>query len=350
VTGRRLPAALGVAALLVAGVGCRPSLGMLPDGQPGNGPGYRVTAVFADALNLTIGAEVRRNGVLVGRVESLTTRDYHADAVLRLAAGTVLPGGTNAQIRFTTPLGEDYVDLRGGVPGRPPVAPGATIGPADTSTAPTIEDTFAALSLVLNGGGIDQLHTIVTAIGTALSGREAQARDLLPRLDQLATTLAASRGDIDRLITGLGTLAGRFAGGDVVSRALTELPAALQVVTAQTQALTDLLGKVDALGRTTADVLGRSTDNLVADINGAQPILAALSGVQQRFAEVLADVQAFGTAFEAASKGQYLGAAETATLQLVQGGGAATSSSAQPGTGLGAITGLLGLPPLGGTP
>jgi phospholipid/cholesterol/gamma-HCH transport system substrate-binding protein len=348
VTARRPAAALGVVLLLAAAVGCRPSLGMLPDGQPGSGPGYRVTAVFDDALNLTIGAEVRQNGVLVGRVESLATRDYHADAVLRLTDDTVLPGGTTAQIRFTTPLGEDYVDLRGGVPGAPPLARGATLGPADTSTAPTIEDTFAALSLVLNGGGIEQLHTIVTEIGTALSGREAQARDLLPRLDQLATTLAASRGDIDRLVSGLATLAGRLSSGDVVRRALTELSPALQVVTSQTQALTDLLGKVDALGRTTSDVLGRSTDDLVADLDGAQPILAALSGVQQRFAEVLADVQAFGTAFEAASRGQYLGAAETATLQLVTGGGAAPATGAQPGQGLGAVTGLLGLP-LGGT-
>ena len=60
------------------------------------------------------------------------------------------------QIRFTTPLGEDFISVTGADQGgsRWPTARPCRNG--QTDAAPGIEDTFAALSTLLNGGGLSQ--------------------------------------------------------------------------------------------------------------------------------------------------------------------------------------------------
>ena len=57
-----------------------------------------------------------------------------------------------------------------------------TLGVESTSAAPTIEDTMTSVSLVLNGGGLSQLETIVREANLVLDGNEGTARDLLGRL------------------------------------------------------------------------------------------------------------------------------------------------------------------------
>ena len=42
-----------------------------------------------------------------------------------------------------------------------------------TTSNATVEEVLGALSLLLNGGGIDQLHTITTQLDAALIGQRA---------------------------------------------------------------------------------------------------------------------------------------------------------------------------------
>ena len=50
---------------------------------------------------------------------------------------------------------------------------------ATTTTAPEVEQVLGALSLLLNGGGLQQIRVITTELNNALHGHEAEVRDLL---------------------------------------------------------------------------------------------------------------------------------------------------------------------------
>ncbi len=62
-----------------------------------------------------------------------------------------------------------------------------------TTANATVEEVLGALSLLLNGGGISQLHTIMTQLNAALSGNEPQIRSLLAQLAHLLVNLNVHR-------------------------------------------------------------------------------------------------------------------------------------------------------------
>ena len=215
----------GVVALLLP-AGCSLGLESLPAPSGTSGAPYDVTARFANVQNLTLGAKVKLGGVVVGEVSAITTKDYVAAVVLHLEKKFVLGRDARLQIRFTTPLGEDFVSVTSaGHPDRGRLAPGVTLPLANDSDAPSIEDTFAALSVLLNGGGLDKLQTIATELDTAFKGRTSDARDALIHLHAVIADLDAHKVDIDRTLDGMARLGTTLAAQTgVIENALQLFP------------------------------------------------------------------------------------------------------------------------------
>src|SRR3954471_5288021 len=100
---------LWAATAIVVLSGCSASLEVLPAPKGVTGPTYHLTADFGDVLNLPEGAKVKLQGVVVGEVTSISTVDFRAEVGMDIAEKFPLPKGTQFQIRFATPLGEDFV-------------------------------------------------------------------------------------------------------------------------------------------------------------------------------------------------------------------------------------------------
>jgi phospholipid/cholesterol/gamma-HCH transport system substrate-binding protein len=84
-TGRRTRV-LAVA-VLVAGAllsGCGFGLEKLPAPSGTQGATYRITALFGEVQNLTLGAKVKLGGVVVGEVTSIGTADYQASVGMKI--------------------------------------------------------------------------------------------------------------------------------------------------------------------------------------------------------------------------------------------------------------------------
>ena len=297
-----------VTSALAAVAGCSFDLQQLPSTGGVGGPTYRVTAQFADVSALTVGAKVKLQGVVVGEVGAITTADFHADVRMTIERRFALPQGSTFQIRFTTPLGEDYVAVA------PPAHPagaalrdGAVVPMAQTGAAPSIEDTFAALSLLLNGGGLDKLQTIARELDTALQGRSGSARDTLEKLHTVVADLDAHKGDIDRALAGLAALSSRLATGDgVIEQALAQFPGTIRLLAADIPPVRTLLGKVAQLGTSVTALLSRSEDAMLADFDALRPTLDALAASRQSLVPAFDSLIRFGTLFDRAAPGDYL--------------------------------------------
>lgn len=299
--------ALLAAAAALTLTGCSVGLEDLPAPAGTSGPTYRVTATFGDVQNLALGAKVKDGGAVIGEVTSIDTHDYVAEVGLTIEKTFALGRDARFQIRFTTPLGEDFIAVTRGDPTRGALADGARVPLSETSNAPSIEDTFAALSALLNGGGLAKLQTIATELDRALHGRTGNARDALVQLQKFIGNLDAHKGDIDRTLDGLAAMARALnQGSGVVTQALALFPPTLQTLAGDTARVRDLLTRVGRLGTTVNGLLARSQGALLTDLDNLRPTLDALRARQGELIPTMRSLSALGQAVQHAAPGDYV--------------------------------------------
>jgi phospholipid/cholesterol/gamma-HCH transport system substrate-binding protein len=276
---RLTPVALALV-LLAGGCGL-PSLAdvPLPGGAP-SGPGYRVTAEFADVLDLVEQAAVKVDDVTVGSVEEISLDGWTAKVRLHIDRDVKLPANATAAVRQTSLLGEKFVAVSAPATeaARGTLTDGATIPLVRTKRGAEVEEVLAAFGLLLNGGGLAQLKTINQELGTALEGREAEAKDALRQLDAFVGGLDGQKADIVRAIEALDRLSGRLNRQKaVIGDAVDALGPGITVLAQQREQLTAALNALGELGKVGTRVVTASKDDTVASLRALQPILDQLA-------------------------------------------------------------------------
>lgn len=269
----------GATAVLVLALGTLSACGTTMRDLPIPGTGVagdtiEVKAEFAEALNLAEGAPVKVNGVDMGKVKSITVDDYVAEATMTLKADAELREGARARLRYTTPLGELFIDVTNPVAGEP-LEDDATLELADTETAPTVEDALAQASLLINGGGLDQLQTVTEELNTALSGNEGDYRTLLDRASVFLTQANATTQSIDQVLTSLNSLSKTLATREgTINKAVKEIRPAARVLRKQTPDFTALLAEVEKFSAAANSTVTATRSQLLSMLKQVEPVLA----------------------------------------------------------------------------
>ncbi len=295
-----------LAATMVLG-GCGPTAADLPlPGSSLRGSSYQIRAEFDDALNLAIGAPVKVNGVTVGRVRSVRAQNFTAAVTLDVRSSTHLHEGAKASLRSTTPLGELFIQLTDGRT-LTPIRSGTVLKVGDTSAAPTIEDTMTTASLLINGGGLGQLQTIVREADAALSGHEKSSREVLARLATTAKSFNASGDDIDAALNAIARASMVLnQRQSTINAALTDIAPAAKVLRTNTDELADLLGSIDDLGKTATRVIAETRDDLLLILHELSPVLDQFVELTPEFGPGLDDLVSFGRLIDQGVPGDYL--------------------------------------------
>lgn len=278
----------------VVATGCSTSAQDLPlPGSRVSGPTYSLGADFDDALNLAVGAPVKVDGVTVGRVREVTAADFTARVDLDVRESTELHDGATARLRATTPLGELFVQIDDADTGRR-LQDGDRLGRKSTSVAPTIEDTMTSASLVINGGGLGQLQTIVREANLALGGREDEARDVLGRMARTAAALNASSDDIDRALDALADVSATLERErDTTNAALRDVAPAARTLRANTDRLVTLLQSIEDFGEVTTETIDRTRDDLLSVLNTMGPVFDELNALEDELGPGIDTLLAF---------------------------------------------------------
>ncbi|GIJ43334.1 hypothetical protein Val02_02200 [Virgisporangium aliadipatigenens] len=266
-------------ALIVVGAALLSGCTALPGGAP-SGPSYRVTVEFADVLDLVPQASVKVNDVTVGSVEKISLAGWTARVRLRVGRDVRLPANATAAVRQTSLLGEKYVALDPPTTESPQgtLADGSVVPLARTRRAAEVEEVLAALGLILNGGGLEQLRVINRELGTALEGREDAAKDALRQLDLFIGGLDKQKEDLVRAIDSLDRLTAHLAQQrQVIGTALDAVAPGITVLAQQREQLTGAVLALGQLGDVGTRVVNRSRDDLLADLRALQPILQQLA-------------------------------------------------------------------------
>jgi len=284
--GRAL-AAIALAA--VTATACSSSSGFqgiyslpLPGGANlGNHP-YTVKAIFANAIDLVPQSVVRVNDVAVGRVTGLSVPvgSWNATVTMQVNGSVRLPANAIAQLEQSSLFGDQYVALgpQPGVPGRGRLVNNATIPVYRTTTNVTVEQVLGALSLLLNGGGLAQLHTIDDQLNQALQGNEPQVRSVLSEINNLVSSLNAHRSDITSALDGLNQLSTTLNARDQqIGYVLDHMAPGLKVFNSQLGQLQTMLNALHRLSDVAVSTINQSATDATADLNALNPIVRNLA-------------------------------------------------------------------------
>jgi len=317
----------------------------LPGGEGGGAGAYQVTAEFADVLDLVPQSAVKVNDVPVGRVTKIEVgpTGYTARVRMQLRKDVNVPENAQASLRQTSLLGEKFVSLDPPTVDAPVgrLRDGATIGLDRTTRNADIEEVLAALSLVLNGGSLEQLQTINRELIAALQGRESKVRDLLTQLNTFVGGLDKQKADIVRALDGLDKLTARLAAQrTTLETGLRDIPAGVSVLADQRAQLTQVLTGLSRLGTVAVRVINASQQNTTADLRALEPILTSLNRAGKDLPDSLEllTTYPFPKTVREGIKGDFANLFVTADINLV---GAGTNTGIIPGP----IASLLPSPP-----
>lgn len=252
----------------------------LPGGADLGEEPFRITAEFADVLDLVPQAGVKVNDVSVGRVERIELGPDNSTAEVSLIVnGDVdLPANAHARLRQSSLLGEKFVELTQPRQPQGELEEGAVVPLERTNRNPQVEEVLGALSMLLNGGGVAQLQDITRELNAAFDGNEAEIRSLLGNLDETVSRLDAQKDDITRAIDGLGELSGtlREQTGQIET-GLRDLEPGLRVLEEQRGGLVQMLRSLDELSGVATRTVNASQEDLVADLEALEPSLRQLA-------------------------------------------------------------------------
>jgi phospholipid/cholesterol/gamma-HCH transport system substrate-binding protein len=250
-------------------------------GTKGGGPGsYTVLVQMQDVQTLAQNSRVRVNDATVGNVTRVERQGWHALVTMDLAGDVDLPANATATLGQTSLLGSVHIELAApkAVPAVGKLKDKSVIPLSSTGAYPSTERTLAALSLLLNGGGLGQLQDVTKALGTAFTGHEQDLRSLIGQLDKFVGYLNDQKGDIIAATDSLNTLAGRLADQKpVIDKALATLPQALTVLKDEREHLADALDQLGKFGGLAADSINKIKQNLVKELKDLGPVLQSLA-------------------------------------------------------------------------
>ncbi|CAL9293317.1 MCE family protein [Streptomyces griseoincarnatus] len=285
----------------------------LPGGADLGDRPYTVTAELDDVLSLVPHSAVRVNDVAVGRISRIELGDdWTARVTMRINGDVRLPADATARLGQSSLLGEKYVQLAappGGGNGR--LSDGSVIPLSRTSRSTEVEEVFGALSLLLNGGGVNQLRTITRELNAALGGREPEVRSMLRRVNTLVTDLDDHRGDITDALDAVNRLSSTLAHRkDDVGTVLTGLSPGLRTLERQRGSLLTMLRSLDTLSGVAVSTVAASKDDMIADLRALAPTLKELADAGADLPDALQVLVTYPFTDEVLSgvKGDYLNA------------------------------------------
>lgn len=284
---RRKLAALFITAGLLTATGCSGEFeGIydvpLPGGADLGANPHTVTIYFQDVLQLVPQSGVQVNNVTVGNVQKIELAEdgWTAKVTVVINSSVDLPKNTRAYVRQTSLLGEKYVQLEA-----PPrsdahgeLSDGAVIPRQRTGRSVEVEQIFGALSMLLNGGGVEQINSITKEVNKALDGNEVEIKALLHNANDLVTDLDRQSENITGALDSLNQLSSTLKGQTgKIENALENLAPGLKVLESQRDELVRMLDSLGNLSTVAVDTLQKSKEDLVADLDALLPTLRKLS-------------------------------------------------------------------------
>ena len=252
----------------------------LPGGVGDGSNAIKLTVDLPDAGGLVANNQVKVGDVAVGTIDALTTQGWHAIASISIEPSLKLPANSVARVGTDSLLGSSYLELDPptGVQPQGTLKSGMTIPLSSSHAYPSTEAVLSAASVVLNGGGVEQIGTITREFNEAINGNGQAIQHLLPRVNSFVTTLNQQKAQIYAAIDSLDQLSTKFAANrSVIATALNSITPALATLNKERSNLTQALESVSGLGSIATPLIANTRSDIVTILRGAVPVLQQIN-------------------------------------------------------------------------
>ncbi|MFB4319765.1 MlaD family protein [Actinomadura sp. 21ATH] len=292
--GRMTVVAL-VAALLAALTGCSIRTAGAPQGS------LTLKATFDDVQGLVVGHSVQMSDVKIGTVTKveLDPRTYKSTATLSIVDGHRIPQGVVAEIKVTSLLGENYVDLMlppGGSMDRGPfLATGASI--TNTSVQPAFEQVVGQAGPLLQALAGNDVATIVNTGAAALDGNGERINVTIGKSSELLKVFSAQRAELVGSVDQFAKLGRSLAkGDDQLAKAPGEIQRTTALLNDNKHKILKTVQKLTRMARELNDkVLEGRVLRLRKLLNDLDPVLAELGNNRARLTSLVNGLVQFST-------------------------------------------------------
>ncbi|TDC62449.1 MCE family protein [Actinomadura sp. GC306] len=274
-----------VVAMAVALTGCSYQTAGAPKGD------LTLTATFTDVQQLVAGHSVKMSDITVGSVTKVELSGYKSKVTLSIEDDIKIPEGTVAEIKVTSLLGENYVDLRM-PPGKsmnagPFLADGAVI--ANTSVQPSFEQVVGQAGPLIEALAGDDVATVVNAGATALDGNGEKLNKTIAQASGLLKMFADQRRELGDSVDRFARLGRSLAaGGDALDQAPERLERTTRLLNDNKEEIIQTVDRLTHLARQLNDkVLERRIGRFRALLADLDPVLQSLGGNRKRLTELV---------------------------------------------------------------
>lgn len=266
-------------------------------GTVGDGPGsFTIQAQMPDVNAIQPNSRVRIGDATVGHITRVELQGWHALVTMRLDSSAKLPENSTAKIGLTSILGSQHIELAPPTDAAPHgrLHDGSLIPLSHSGSYPTVEQTLAAVSAVLNGGGLGQIQDITEALSTAFRGREQDLRSLIGELDKFAGHFNEQTDDIISATDSLNRLTGTLADNQpVLDRALKTVPEALALLNAEREKLAEAANQLGRFTEAVTTTVDQSKASLIKELKDIGPVLESLANAGPAMTRALSLILTF---------------------------------------------------------
>lgn len=247
--------------------------------------GYQLRVVMPNAANLLAGSRVEMDGVQVGNVSKLETRDGKALATVSIDGNRApLHTGTKAQVQWRGLLGERVVELLPAPASNPEIPSGSMIEAGDEQVE--LDQVLSALDPATRA----HLDSTVQQLDQSLRAHPADLKNTIatagPAVQELGAVLKAVGEDgpaIKNLIGDLQQVTGPLAGRQAqLQQVVNDLTAAMGSMAAEQTQLQQALGQLPS----TLDTAKQTMDGVTPAVDASVPLLHDLRPATQQLTSV----------------------------------------------------------------
>ncbi|WP_206791043.1 MCE family protein [Amycolatopsis sp. MtRt-6] len=227
-------------------------------------------ARFTDATLLLPNDDVRIAGVRVGQVKDVKIVDKRqAEVEFEVDAGRTLPAGVTAQIKFRNLVGQRYVSLGEGENSEgKTLPPGGTIPLERTTPALDLTELFNGFKPLFTALNPEDVNKLSYEVIQVLQGEGGTVESLLSHTASLATTIADKDQVIGEVIDNLNSVLDTVnAHTPQLNDLIVKLQQLVSGLAADRKPIGDAIESLGTLAETTSGLLGEVREPLKNDIS-----------------------------------------------------------------------------------
>jgi phospholipid/cholesterol/gamma-HCH transport system substrate-binding protein len=237
-------------------------------------------ARFTDATLLLPNDDVRIAGVRVGQVKDVHIVDKRqAEVEFEVDAGRTLPAGVTAQIKFRNLVGQRYVSLgEGDDSAGKTLQPGGTIPLERTTPALDLTELFNGFKPLFTALNPEDVNKLSYEVIQVLQGEGGTVESLLSHTASLATTIADKDQVIGEVIDNLNSVLDTVnAHTPQLNDLIVKLQQLVSGLAADRKPIGDAIESLGNLAQTTSGLLGEVREPLKNDISALGNLTSALN-------------------------------------------------------------------------